>query len=414
MQSRGNRNDHVVKKGAGDTMRRYLSIIGLLAVLYAPQILLSQGKEMTSGKLYLKQNELDKAIHWFEEAIKIKPQNPEAHFLLGRALALKGQLPEMAQALTTSLSLSNKYEKEINEMRRAYYAESFNNGVKYAQAEDWSKAAEAFGVARTIEPTQLDAHKNLAFVYMRAQNDSMAVVVYNEILKIKPDDLDALSTLGDMSAAKKDYTGAVEYYKKVLAVDSTNARATHAIALSYDYLGQRDNALAAYERALGIRQFHIQKANVDGQTEGTTVAVSEVRSEDKDLRFNYGRLFYLREEYEKAIEQFNIVLAQDPNDVDANMNAGIAYLKVGEKFDKPMQDLEAKGMNMTKAQTNELEKIKAQQKEIFSKAIPHLQKATEVASTNASAWYNLGVAYIRIGDTVKGQEAVKKGEELGK
>jgi len=371
-------------------MRRYIGMIGLLVVLFAPQILLSQSKEMTSGKLYLRQNELDKAIHWFEEAVKIKPQNPEAHFMLGKALAQKGRLTEMAQSLATSLSLSNKYEKEITEMRRFYYAESFNNGVKYAQAEDWLKAAEAFTVARTIEPSQLDAHKNLAFVYMRAQNDSMGVMVYNEILKIKPDDVDALSMLGDMSAAKKDFAGAVEYYTKVLAVDSTNARATHGIALSYDYLGQRDNAMAAYEKAL------------------------RARPDDKDLRFNYGRLYYLRENYEKAIEQFNLVLAIDPNDVDTNMNAGIAYLKLGEKFDKPTQDIEAKGMNMTKAQTKELETLRAQQKEIFSKALPHLLKATEVASTNASAWYNLGVAYIRVGDTVKGQEAVKKGEDLGK
>ncbi len=386
----GIRSNQAVKKGAGDTMRRYIGMIGLLVVLFAPQILLSQSKEMTSGKLYLKQNELDKAIHWFGEAVKIKPQNPEAHFLLGKALAQKGRIIEMAQSLATSMSLSNKYEKEITELRRFYYAESFNNGVKYAQAEDWLKAAEAFTVARTIEPSQLDAHKNLAFVYMRAQNDSMGVMVYNEILTIKPDDVDALSMLGDMSAAKKDYAAAVEYYKKVLVADSTNSRATHGIALCYDYLGQRENAMAAYESAL------------------------RSRPDDKDLRFNYGRLYYLREEYEKAIEQFDLVLAQDPNDVDANMNAGIAYLKVGEKFDKPTQDIEAKGMNMTKAQTKELESLKAQQKEIFSKALPHLLKATEVASTNASAWYNLGVAYIRIGDTVKGQEAVKKGEELGK
>jgi Flp pilus assembly protein TadD len=345
---------------------------------------------MTSGKLYLKQNEVDKAIHWFQEAIKLKPQNPEAHFLLGKAQAQKGLLMDMARSFETSLSLSDKYAKDINEMRRYYYAESFNNGVKYAQAEDWQKAAESFTISRTIQPDEIDAHKNLAFVYMRAQNDSMGIVVYNEILKIKPDDVDALSMLGDVRAAKKDYAGAVEYYKKVLAADSTNGRATHGLALCYDYLGQRDNAMAAYESAL------------------------RARPEDKDLRFNYGRLYYLREEYEKAIEQFTLVLAQDPNDVDANMNAGIAYLKIGEKHDKPIQDIEGKGMNMTKAQTKELEALKAQQKEIFSKAVPYLQRATEVASTNASAWYNLGVAYIRMGDTVKGQEAVKKGEELGK
>lgn len=371
-------------------MRRYLGLIGLITVLCAPQVLLSQSKEMTSGKLYLKQNELDKAIHWFQEAVKIKPQNPEAHYLLGKALGQKGQYAEMAGSFETSLGLSDKFSKDINEMRKFYYAETFNGGVKYAQVEDWLKAAESFGMASAIEPTQLDARKNLAFVYLRAQNDSMATEVYNGILKTKPDDVDALTILGDLSAGKKDYAGAVEYYKKVLIADSTSSRATHGLALCYDYLGQRDDALAAYEKAL------------------------RARPDEKDLRFNYGRLFYIREEYEKAIDQFSQVLALDPADLDANMNIGIAYLKVGEKIDKPIQDIEAKGLNLTKQQTSDLAALRTQQKEVFSKAVPHLEKSTEIAPTSAMAWYNLGVAYIKLGDTQRGQEAVKKGEELGK
>ncbi len=369
-------------------MRRYFSIIGLLAVMCTPQFLLSQSKEMTSGKLYLRQGELDKAIHWFEEAIKLKPQNPEAHFMLAKALAQTGRLTEMAKALETSLSLSNKYEKDIMQIRDFYFAESFNTGVKHAQANEWMKAAESFFTARTIDPTKLDAHKNLAFVYLRAENDSLATVAYNDLLKIKPDDLDALATLGDMRVSRRDYAGAVDFYNKVLAIDSTNARAIHGVALCYDYLGQRDHAMSAYERAL------------------------RAMPDNKDLRFNYGRLFYLREEHDKAIEQFAMVLAAEPNDMESNMNSGIAYLKIGEKADKPISEIEAKGMNMTKQQVKEVETLRAQQKEIFAKAVPFLQKATEVDPTSSGAWFNLGVAYIRLGETQKGQEAVKKSEDL--
>lgn len=370
-------------------MRRYFCIIGLLAVMFTPQILLSQSKEMTSGKLYLRQEEIDKAIYWFGEAIKIKPENPEAHFLLGKALGQKGRLVEMAKEFETSLSLSNKYAKDIAQMRTYYYAETFNTGVKYAQASDWQKAGDAFSTALAIDATQPEAYKNLAYVYLQTQNDSLAMTIYEDLLKIKPGDLDALTALADLHAARREYEAAIQHYNNVLAIDSTNVRATHGMALCYDYLGQRDNAMSAYERAL------------------------RAKPDDKDLRFNYGRLYYLREEHEKAIEQFIMVLAADPNDFEANMNVGIAYLKMGEKSDKAISDLEAKGVKITKEEARQVESLKAKQKEIFAKAIPYLEKAAiEIAPTNSSAWFNLGVAYIRVGDTQKGQEAVKKSEEL--
>jgi len=370
-------------------MRRHSSVLIVLVLMLIPYVGLSQSKEMTSGKLYLKQEELDKAIYWFGEAIKIKPENPEAHFLLGKALAQKGRVAEMAKEFEASLGLSNKYEKDIKQMRGYYYAETFNNGVKYAQAQDWPKAVEAFGTARTIDPSAPEAYKNLAYVYLNSQNDSLAAVVYEDLLNVQPQDLDALLALGDLRLSHQQYPAAVDFYLKALAADSSNSRATHGIALCYDYLGQRDNAMAAYERAL------------------------QAKPEDKDLRFNYGRLFYLREEYEKAIEQFNMVLMTDPNDLDANVNCGVAYLKLGEKPDKIVSDLEAKGMKMTAEDKKKVDALKAEQKQVIAKAVPYLQKSTEVAPTNSSAWFNLGVAYIRIGDTLKGQEAVKKSEELG-
>lgn len=370
-------------------MRRYLAIVSVLAMTLAPQILLSQSKEMTSGKLYMRQDEIDKAIYWFGEAVRIKPQNAEAHFYLGLALARKEQFAEMVKEFDISLSLSNKYEKEIAQERARYYAETFNTGVKYAQGADWPKAEEAFRAAHTIDAKQPDVYRNLAFVYLRMDNDSQAIVVYEDLLRIKPNDIDALAALADLRSARREFEKAIEHYNQVLVIDSTSSRATHGIALCYDYLGRRDEAMNAYERAL------------------------RARPDDKDLRFNYGRLYYLREDYERAVEQFSMVLAVDPNDFESNMNIGIAYLKLGEKPDKAVSDLEAKGIKMTKKEAKLIDSLRTAQKAVFAKAVPYLEKAaSELSPTNAGAWFNLGVAYIRLGETQKGQDAIKKSEEL--
>jgi Flp pilus assembly protein TadD len=379
-------------------MRRYVCIISLLAVIFAPQVMLSQSKEMTSGKLYLRDQELDKAIYWFQEAIKLKPENWEAHFFLAQALGKSGKLPEMGKELESALSLLGKHEtnakkrakqeEEIKKYRDFYYGETFNTGVKHAQANDWTKAAESFQAAHAIDPAKTDALKNLGYVYIRTENDSMAMVAYQELVKLNANDIDALNTLGNLYINRQDYENAIQSYQKTLAVDSTNVFATKEIAMSYDHLGQRDKAMAAYMNAL------------------------RAKPDDKDLRYNYGRLFLLQEDYEKALEQFSMVLSMDPNDMEANVASGLAYLKIADRSGKAISDLEAKGLKITKGETKQLEALIAEYKSISAKAIPLLEKAVEIAPTNTSAWYNLGVAYTRTGDKEKGYQAIQKSEEL--
>ena len=86
----------------------------------------------------------------------------------------------------------------------------------------------------------------------------------------------------------------------------------------------------------------------------------------------------MQENYEKAIEYFNLVLQQDPNDFEANMNIGNAKLKM-EKWEE---------------------------------AVPFLEKTVEMKPDNINAWEFLGVAYVRAGQTEKGKEAFDKAESL--
>jgi len=56
--------------------------------------------------------------------------------------------------------------------------------------------------------------------------------------------------------------------------------------------------------------------------------------------------------------------------------------------------------------------VKARANENYEKAIPYLEKATELRPDDASLWTNLGVAYINLGIKEKGEAAFKKAEEI--
>jgi Flp pilus assembly protein TadD len=49
---------------------------------------------------------------------------------------------------------------------------------------------------------------------------------------------------------------------------------------------------------------------------------------------------------------------------------------------------------------------------MYQQAIPYLEKALSIKDSDANVWNNLGVAYVNVGNTEKGQEAFDKAETL--
>ena len=123
----------------------WIGLCGVLVLMAAPRVS-AQSMEMTSAKLYINQNEWDKAIHWLEEALKKKPDNAEAHFLLAQGYGQKGRMTDMLTEFTAAEQhdKKGKYSKDIKAFRQKYFAESFNAGVKAFNEQDFEAAAEKF------------------------------------------------------------------------------------------------------------------------------------------------------------------------------------------------------------------------------------------------------------------------------
>jgi adenylate cyclase len=180
---------------------------------------------------------------------------------------------------------------------------------------------------------------------------------------------------------KKEYVPAQETAKQVLAIDAANLDAISNLAMAYDMNGQNDMAKKTYEEALA--------KNPD----------------DQDLTFNLARLSYLNKEYDKAIALFQRVITKSPEDYDANLNVGNAYLTMADELRKSLVEKEAAKVTVSEAEVAKL-------KEFYRAAIPFLEKAVKVKPDNAAVYYNLGVAYVNIGEAEKGAEFFSKAESL--
>jgi tetratricopeptide (TPR) repeat protein len=375
-------------------MKRVASLfVSLVALSVSAQNLYAQSVEMNSAKLYKRQGETDKAIEWFEKAIAKKPDNPESHYLLGELYGQKGRLADMLREFDASLANSKKYEKEILSLKQKYFAESFNGGVKAANDGNYPEALKAFMNARLFEPNQLDSFRNLAFVYLRMDSLDAVLRVYQELLAVKPDDYETYVTMASLVNQRKEYERSAEYLQKAVAVapDSAKPRIIGELGIIYDTMGKGDEAMKMYQDALKMTPGH------------------------KDLLFNLGRLYLMRDDYPNAISQLTEVLKLNPEDFEVNYNVGLSYLKIGERLDKKSRELEDQAMSAKKKpNTARVDSLRQASNAQFQAAMPYLKKAVDLKPDQGSAWHNLGVGYMRTGDSEKAKEAFAKAEELEK
>jgi len=339
-------------------MKRTLLLIIVTSMIALLFVTGCQQTAVTSAKVYIQQENYDKAIEQAQQAIKSIPNDQEAYYILGVAYGKKGLYREMNDAFTKCLEISQMHKADIDHDRKVYWIRVFNAGVNQIKQDKIKEAIASFELARELLPEKTESYKNLAYCHSLLKEYDKALEIYNEGLKVAPDDLELKKFIGHIYYSKKDYDNAIKVLTEVIEKADPNSQiykdALFDLAYSFDLKGEPENAIKMYQNAL------------------------KIAPDDLDLIFNMARIYYLQEKYDDAITYFKKLLANNPDDFASNLSVGTAYL----------------------------------QKENYEEAIIYLKKATEIKPDNVNAWNNLGVAYVRAGKTEEGKAAFDKADSL--
>ncbi len=341
----------------------------------------------TSAKVYLQQDNIDKAIEELEIEVKQNPSNAEAHYLLGASYAKQGKFNLMNKEFDKSLKLTDKYKKNIQNYRLKYWGENYNRGVRLLKAKKYDDAIKSFETAIHIDSTRAESYQNMAFAYIKKNDIKKAEELYKKVLELKKTDPKIYFTLGSVYYNEKQYQQAIGMFEKAIELDPNNKDAFSYLALAYDMTGDSQKAFAMYQKAI--------KNN----------------PKDDDLKFNLGRLYFQKENWPNAIKTFEDLAQRRPTDYDVVYNLGNAYLYYGDKITKERRQLEEAGKKTSK---DKIQTLKDQEKSLYAKSVNYLEKAVKIKPDNPNAWYNLAVAYVRIGESKKGKAAFDKADELKK
>ena len=74
--------------------------------------------------------------------------------------------------------------------------------------------------------------------------------MYKRALQLNPRYIEAANNLANIYFKKRGYKEAISYYEKALFIDPTFAMSYYNIALANENLGQKNDAIANYEKFL--------------------------------------------------------------------------------------------------------------------------------------------------------------------
>ena len=329
----------------------------LLSLVLIPLALGCQSSALTAAKLYLQQEEPQKAKDQLVLALETEPQNAEAHFLLGKIYSGEGDYAAMDASFARAADLSPKFESEIDQIRDFYWAREYNAGVKAAQGEevDFDRALTRFKNATLIRAGRLEAWRNLAYVYYQLDQDDRAIATYQRIVAADSVDANSLYSLGVLYISQDRYQEA----EQVL---------TQLSRIAPDH----------YDGHINLAVAQVRLEDLEGAEENYLKAIA-IDPTRHSAHYNLGNLYWQQKSYTAARKVYEQTLAVAPDDDDALYNLAITHLA--------LEDMEA--------------------------AMPLLLQLSERTPDNASVWRELGRIYALEGMLEESKAAYAKEEALG-
>ncbi len=167
------------------------------------------------------------SVKLFKHALDATSNNYVAHYTLGNALAMQGNL-------TGAVSHYNK-ALQIN----PNFAEAHNNlGNALALQGNLTGAASHYNKALQINPDHAEAHLNLAVGLDRQGKHQEAIQHYAEVLRINPHDAQSHNNLGAALAEQGRLKEAVAHFTEALRIDPDFKEAQRNLDLSLELMNK--------------------------------------------------------------------------------------------------------------------------------------------------------------------------------
>ncbi|MGB8658084.1 MAG: tetratricopeptide repeat protein [Candidatus Zixiibacteriota bacterium] len=289
----------------------------------------------TTAKIQMKDEYrmYDSAAVILEEGVRFYPEDPEMHFLLGKAYIPKNNYRGMGEqfALAESLKSDAKWIDELKEIKKDKWAQVFNQGAKAFNEKDFDTALDRFVTCTVIDRTNYRGFLYAGLAYTLKKQYDQAISYLEAGIKVSPDNAEMLKGYADALLFAGKQKEALQVYGKVLDKDPKNAEALINIVSVYSADKDYDQALVYSKKLVEVDPtykdghfnmgtIYLQKIVQTGAALDSLKDSSGVYLKDEKSAARVKELTAKRNEYlSSAQAAFEKVLAIDSADVEAQI-----------------------------------------------------------------------------------------------
>jgi tetratricopeptide (TPR) repeat protein/tRNA A-37 threonylcarbamoyl transferase component Bud32 len=247
---------------------------------------------------------LDAAIASFEEAARLDPRYAAAHAARGEALwsrYLGTRSADDARAATEAGTTALRLDPDSPEVR-------YTLAVTLAGSGQLDAALEELQRALALRPNFEDARIELGSILARMGKTDEALAEFRAVSAVRPNYAAPHDAMGLSLYEAGRFAEAAAAFERVTALQPDNAVAHQRVGVAYQALGDNDNALKWYDKALSIRPYPQAYSNI-------------------------GAIHHQRGEYARAVEAYRKAIDLRPNARETHRNLGDAYSKMGRTAD---------------------------------------------------------------------------------
>ena len=167
-------------------------------------------------------------------------------------------------------------------------------------SHDWGTAARLYKLLLKDDDSNIAYLKALANVYVKSNEDEKAIPYYEQIIKFYPHDIDAMNSLGAIYRRIKQYQKSVEILKKAQNEQNISS-VNYNLGFTFKEMGNYKDAIECFESVI-------------------------TENPDDVLTYNHlGSIYLLQKNYEKSVNSFKHGLQVDQNHPILNYNLARCY-----------------------------------------------------------------------------------------
>jgi cellulose synthase operon protein C len=287
-------------------------------------------KLVASAKAYLDKGDTKSAVIELKTALQSQPDSAEARFLLGKALLANEEPVGAVVELRKALELKHPRDKVLPDLAQAMLEQGQHKEL-----------LTQFGDASLDDKPALASLKtSLGLAHSRNGASDAAMAAFKQAVDAAPGHVPALTAMARQLAVNGDRDAAIKASDAIIAGGKADA---DAWVLQGDLLafakGDKEGAIAAYRKAIGITGNHlaahagiIQLQVGTGDTKGAAeqvVALQKVRPNHPSTRFFQAQVAYLQADLKTAKELIEQLLKGAPDHPQINQLAGAIELAGG-------------------------------------------------------------------------------------